>query len=149
MVETIICDNVTDYVWELTSWMLVTAEPGGAAEEAGSGRGLCVCWCAESPEHLQQTLLQVNIDALLHIRSVGTLRRLPRKLTQLRLCLLPQHSEGRFPQHIIQAAGETGMSLKMMWRVVVNESCEVVLELYSVADTDTDDFFHPSGGWWC
>lgn len=43
-----------------------TIESGGAAEEAGSGGGCCVCRRADIPEHLQQTLLQVKIDSATH-----------------------------------------------------------------------------------
>lgn len=43
---------------------LDAADSGGAAEETGPGGGRCVCRCAESPEHLQQALLQVRISAM-------------------------------------------------------------------------------------
>lgn len=80
-------------------------ESGGAAEEAGSHRGLRLRRRAASPELLQQTVLQVNVCAQGRSCCVSAVSGL--MLGYLCL-LLPQHSEGGLLQHILQAAGETG-----------------------------------------
>lgn len=80
-------------------------ESGGAAEEAGSRRGLRLRRRAASPELLQQAVLQVSVCA--EGTFCGALA--VSGLTLGYLCLLlPQHGESGLLQHILQAAGEAG-----------------------------------------
>lgn len=94
---------------------LFPADSGGAAEEAGSDRRLRLCRRAQSPEHLQQALLQANIHTGLHSQEESRyavyIFLMNCGLFVFLVCLLSQRSEGGFPQHIIQAAGEAGMKI--------------------------------------
>lgn len=62
--------------------------------------------------------------------------------------LLPQCCESRFLQHIIQAVGKTGTSLKLgeniFWSL-----CESRYMVVAKIDSGTFKFLHLAGSWWC
>ena len=68
---------------------------------------------AESPEHLQPALLQVNVNAAQLIEALISTGCCWTDATSSFLCSLSQCSESRFLQHIVQTVGETGMQLKI------------------------------------
>lgn len=83
----------------------------------------CVCADVQRAQNFYNKLFYRWISPLVGTACSQLCASFTVGLTRLHLCLLSQCSESGFPQHIIQAVGETGTKLKITWKGVIPKKC--------------------------